>query len=545
MNTTLPEQVDVLLVGLGPVGATAANLLGRYGVRTLAIDKATDIFTAPRAIVLDNEALRILQMAGLEEGAFDTLAIAKVQMHSPLFGSYARANTAGTMDCHPRLVTFYQPDLERALRARLSRYPCVSIALGADLTGFDDDGEAVRATVRLPGGDTAAVRARYIVGADGSNSFVRRHAGLAFEGKTFTQDWLVVDALNVPNPIDHVEFLCDPRRPTPHMVAPGGRQRWEFMLQPGETREQMESPDKIRELLAPWCKPEDITIERTAVYRFHARIVDRFSRGRAFLVGDAAHITPPFVGQGLVAGLRDVANLCWKLAWVVQGRATPAILDTYDTERRPHARSIINLALLMGRLVMPRNRLAASAVHGAMALMQRMPWARAFFEDLKIKPPARFRRGLFQRGKTRARLVRGGLLPQGLVRRGPGAPIVPSDDALGARLVLAGFGCDPASRLDRSLQAAWRQAGGAIVQLRHCGQGEHGPQDGHSWEDMSDHLVPGAAPVGWIAVVRPDRTVLHDGPLEALDDIVREALAMLGADSPLPEGLPRTLQAAG
>ncbi|WP_349608419.1 MULTISPECIES: bifunctional 3-(3-hydroxy-phenyl)propionate/3-hydroxycinnamic acid hydroxylase [Cupriavidus] len=551
MNTTLPEQVDVLLVGLGPVGATAANLLGRYGVHTLTIDKASDIFTAPRAIALDNEALRILQMAGLEEGAFETIAIAKVQMHSPLFGKYARANTAGTLDGHPRLVTFYQPELEQALRARLSRYSCVDIALGAELAGFEDDGEAVRATVRLPDGDTATVRARYIVGADGANSFVRRHAGLGFEGKTFTQDWLIVDALNVPDPIDHIEFLCNPRRPTPHMVAPGGRQRWEFMLQPGESREQMETPEKIRELLAPWCKPEDITIERTAVYRFHARIVDRFSKGRVFLAGDAAHITPPFVGQGLVAGLRDVANLCWKLAWVLQGKAAPAILETYDTERRPHARSIINLALLMGRLVMPSNRLTALTVHGAMALMQRIPGARAFFEDLKIKPPARFGRGLFRRGKTRAKLVRGGLLPQGLVRSGPGAPIVPSDEALGARLVLAGFGCDPASRLSPSLLAAWQQAGGDIMQLRHCGQAGRGAlearegQGGLSWEDMSDKLVPGAAPVGWIAVVRPDRTVLHDGPLEALDDIVLESLAMLGADSPLPEGLPRTLQAAG
>jgi len=551
INTTLPEQVDVLLVGLGPVGATAANLLGRYGIRTLAIDKAAEIFTAPRAIALDNEALRILQMAGLEEGAFETLAIAKVQMHSPLFGNYARANTAGTIDCHPRLVTFYQPDLERALRERLSRYPCVSLALGAELTGFDDDGEAVSATIRLTSGDTATVRARYIVGADGSNSFVRRHAGLGFEGKTFTQDWLIIDALNVPNPIDHIEFLCDPRRPSPHMVAPGGRQRWEFMLQPGETREQMETPEKIRELLAPWCKPEDITIERTAVYRFHARIVDRFSKGRAFLVGDAAHITPPFVGQGLVAGLRDVANLCWKLTWVVQERAAPAILDSYDAERRPHARSIINLALMMGKLVMPQNRLTALGVHGAMTLMQRMPWARAFFEDLKIKPPARFKHGLFQQGKTRAKLVRGGLLPQGLVRRGPGAPIMPSDEALGARLVLVGFGCDPTPLLSRRLLAAWRQAGGNIVQLRHCGQAVCGPQEahegqgGHSWEDMSDQLVPGAAPVNWIAVVRPDRTVLHDGPLEALDDVVSESLAMLGAGRHVPEGLPPDLRTVG
>ena len=551
MNTTLPEQVDVLLVGLGPVGAAAANLLGRYGVRTLAIDKATDIFTAPRAIALDNEALRVLQMAGLEEGAFETLAIAKVQMHSPLFGRYARANTAGTLDGHPRLVTFYQPDLERALRARLRRYPCVSIALGVELAGFDDDGNAVQAVLRLPEGDTATVRARYIVGADGANSFVRRHAGLGFDGKTFTQDWLIIDALNVPNPIDHVEFVCDPRRPTPHMVAPGGRQRWEFMLQPGETPEQMETPEKIRELLAPWCKPEEIVIERTAVYRFHARIVDSFSRGRAFLVGDAAHITPPFVGQGLVAGLRDVSNLCWKLAWVTQGKAAPSILDSYDAERRPHARSIINLALMMGKLVMPRNRLAALGVHGAMALMQRLPRVRELFEDLKIKPPARYRSGLFQRGRTRAKLVRGGLLPQGLVRTGPGARIVLSDEALGPRLVLAGFGCDPALLLGRQLLAAWRQAGGDIVHLRHCGQacgGSHesqGGQGGQSWEDVSDQLVPGAAPVGWVAVVRPDRTVLHDGPLASLDDIVRESLAMLGAGVSLPDVPPRAVPAAG
>ena len=255
MQSHIPEAVDVLLVGLGPVGAAAANLLGRYGVRVRVIEKSPEIFKAPRAIALDNEALRILQMAGLEDGAFATHPISQVQMRSPVFGNYARASTAGVLDGHPRLVTFYQPELEKVLRERLAAYPKVQVTLEAELLGFSDGRHGVTAEVRHGDGRREIVQARFLVGADGANSFVRRHLGMEFEGKTFTQDWLVVDAQDVPNPIDHVEFLCDPRRPTPHMVAPGNRQRWEFMLRPGETREQMESPEKLKELLAPWCKP--------------------------------------------------------------------------------------------------------------------------------------------------------------------------------------------------------------------------------------------------------------------------------------------------
>lgn len=529
MKQPIPSHVDVLLVGLGPVGAAAANLLGRYGVSTLVIEKSTTIFDAPRAIALDNEALRILQMAGLEDGAFATCAIAQVQMHSPVFGRYARANTAGQQDGHPRLVTFYQPELERVLRERLAKYPCVQVALGTELADFQERDNSVQATLGMADGGTATVNARYVIGADGANSFVRRHAGLGFEGKTFTQDWLVVDAIGVPNPIDHIEFLCDPQRPTPHMVAPGNRQRWEFMLRPGETREQMERPDTIRALLKPWCNADDVTIERTAVYRFHARIVDKFSTGRVFLAGDAAHITPPFVGQGLVAGLRDVANLCWKLAWVTQGRASPAILDSYDQERRPHARSIIKLALMMGRLVMPSNRMVATAVHGAMAFLQRLPRLRAYFEDLKIKPPHRYGKGLFKPQARGARLLRGAVLPQGLVRAAPASPSLPSDDVLDRQLAVVGFGCDPLAAISPHLRSAWTRAGGGFIHIRHRGQFTGAS---HSWEDMTDALVPGAAPAGWIAVVRPDRTVLHDGPLEQLDSVVLQALALLGAGPP-------------
>ena len=527
MAQTLPVSVDVLVVGMGPVGATAANLLGRYGLRTLVIDKANDIFLAPRAIVLDNDALRILQMAGLEEGAFATRAIPEVKMISPLFGHYARANTAGHVNGHPHLVTFFQPELESVLRTRLAGHPSVQTMLATELVDFSQDEQGVRATVRQADGQVTTVQARFLLGVDGASSFVRHHAGLGFEGKTFTQDWLVVDVIDAPVPINHVEFTCDPRRPSPHMPAPGNRQRWEFMLRPGETREQMEHPDTIRTLLAPWCDTRDCTIERTAVYRFHARIVDRFAKGRVFLAGDAAHITPPFVGQGLVSGLRDVANLCWKLAWVVHGRAPQSLLDSYDIERRPHARATINVARLMGALVMPRNRLTALLVHGVMGTLHRLPFTRSLLEDLKIMPPNQFKRGLFRSGRGGARLKRGAQLPQGRVRRAVDAPCVPSDDCLGQALTLVGFGCDPASRMDRQLLVAWRAAGGQSVVLRHRGQtGLEG------WEDMTDSLLPGAAPIGWVAVVRPDRTVLHDGPLGKVDDIVRESLTLLGCGAP-------------
>ncbi len=172
------------------------------------------------------------------------------------------------------------------------------------------------------------------------------------------------------------------------------------MLHAGEEANDMEKPDRVRALLAPGCKAEDIRIERTAVYRFHAREARRFSKGRCFLVGDAAHVTPPFAGQGLVAGLRATAHLAWKIAGVVRGQLNEQVLDSYDQERRPHARKIINLARFLGKLVMPRNRLAAFAIHGTMRAIRLLPAGRAAFDDLKIKPPQLFDRGLFWRDRT-------------------------------------------------------------------------------------------------------------------------------------------------
>ncbi|MFN3767052.1 MAG: bifunctional 3-(3-hydroxy-phenyl)propionate/3-hydroxycinnamic acid hydroxylase [Ectopseudomonas guguanensis] len=528
------ETVDVLIVGYGPVGAALAALLGRHGVDTLVVDKNHDILLMPRAIALDNEALRILQLAGLAEDAFDKIVIPEVRMHCTVLGQFARANTTGCIDGHPKLVTFYQPDLERALREQVAQLASVTSLGGLELESFAEEQDCIIALLRDAEGQSHRVRARYLIGADGASSRVRGLIGQDFGGHTYAEDWLIVDAGNRERvAIDHVEFHCDPRRPTPHMPAPGGRERWEFMLQPGETRERMESPESIARLMAPWIDARDLQIERKAVYRFHARCCERFSKGRVFLVGDAAHITPPFVGQGLVAGLRDVANLGWKLAWVLRGQASSAILESYDTERRPHAKAMIDMAKFMGRLVMPRNRLSAVLIHGLMRALALTPATRRYFEELEIKPRNAFARGLFAPRRRGERLIRGGLFPQAWVRTAR-QEVQLSDAALGDQLTLVGFDVDPLTLLSAEQIEAWTRAGGGFLHLAARGKGAGASQA--FAEDLNHAILP-LAPRGTLVAVRPDRHIMHHGPATQADDLMRTCLALLGSPDCTDQGV--------
>ncbi|MDH4612301.1 bifunctional 3-(3-hydroxy-phenyl)propionate/3-hydroxycinnamic acid hydroxylase [Pseudomonas sp. BN102] len=525
-SVLLPETVDVLVVGYGPAGATLAALLGRYGVNTLVVDKTQEVLLMPRAIALDNEALRILQLAGLAEDAFEKIVIPEVRMHSPVLGQFARANTSGCIDGHPKLVTFYQPDLEHAMRDQVSQFKSVTSLGGFELETLAEESDCVVASVRDQEGHTHFVRARYLVGADGASSRVRTLIGQDFEGKTYAEDWLIVDAANRrQSAIDHVEFLCDPKRPAPHMPAPGGRERWEFMLHPGEKREEMESPESIAKLIAPRFDSRELQIERKAVYRFHARCCNSFSKGRIFLVGDAAHITPPFVGQGLVAGLRDVANLAWKLAWVLRGQASASVLSSYDEERQPHAKAMIDLAKLMGRLIMPRNKLAAFLIHGLMRTLALTPATRKYFEELDIKPKNIFKHGLFAPHSRGDKLVRGGLFPQAWVRNAQ-QQVHRSDEALGDHLTLVGFGVDPLSLLSPAQITAWVKVGGSFLHIGPCGQR---PASSFTLIEDLNHAILPLAPKGTLVVVRPDRQIMHHAPSTEAAKLVQTCMDLMAS----------------
>lgn len=518
---TLPTHTEVLVIGHGPVGAALSCLLGRLKVEVVVVDVALDILEMPRAIALDNEALRILQMAGLGEDAFARIPIHEVRMICPHVGLFNRVNSSGHIDGHPKLVTFYQPELERALRREASRHASISTFAGWELLSFGETSEGVIARLRHLDGREHELRARYLIGADGASSRVRTLIGQDFKGETYSEDWLIVDAgQRHDTAIDHVEFICDPKRPTPHMPAPDGRERWEFMLQPGETREEMESPARIAELLKPWVSPSELTIERKAVYRFHARCCDSFQKGRVFLVGDAAHITPPFVGQGLVAGLRDVANLAWKLKWVLHHGTSLSLLDSYDLERRPHAQRMINLAKLMGRMVMPSSRAAAILIHGGLKALRLMPPVRSFFEELKVKPANAFDQGFFTQGLRHRGLRTGTQLPQVVVRDSD-ATLGFSDDLLGDSLVLIGFGLDPQLLLSSTLIERWQRRGGEFVQIGD--RRLHQASSTRVIEDINGMLTA-QADKGWLVVCRPDRFIMDMAPASDAARLIGRAL---------------------
>lgn len=351
---------DVSIVGYGPVAATTALLLARRGLRVSIHERSTVPLELPRAVGLDGESNRLFQSIGLGREAEALLQPPREgdalwftdSKREKLFGvdvaSHAGHN--GWRD----LAFFDQPELEAFLRAEVARQEGIHVFLGEEAVGLDDDGERVSLELRAVEGDAhRTVTAPYLIGCDGASSFVRRTLGIPWTSLGYDQDWLVIDVLVddtalLPLPLMQI---CDPERLTTYVCVKDPNRRWEFQLRPGETREEMERPEAIEALLEDWLPKGRYSIRRAAVYQFHAATAERWRSGRVLIAGDAAHQTPPFLGQGLNSGLRDGSNLAWKLALVLEGRCDERLLDSYFDERDAHARSLVDGACDIGKLM--------------------------------------------------------------------------------------------------------------------------------------------------------------------------------------------------
>ena len=356
---------DVAIAGFGPAGATAACLLGAQGIRTLVVDRLTGVYDKPRAFAMDHEIMRVFQNIGLAEALRPHVAPFTASEHYGVDGQLIRRlgmiDPPWPMGWIPSMV-FRQPPLEAALRQKVRATPCVSVSLGEELVFFEQDAEKVTLSLAR-GSTTRKVNARYLIGCDGASSSVRRALGIAHEDLGFDEPWLVVDVGVNPQgatrvPKNNAQF-CEPARPTTFLIGVGEHRRWEIMLLPGETPEDFESDAAVWTLLSRWLGPEDGTLWRRASYRFHALVATRWRERRVFLAGDAAHQQPPFLGQGMCQGIRDVANLAWKLGEVLQGRASDALLDTYGAERSAHVRRLTTTIMHIGRNICERDEARA------------------------------------------------------------------------------------------------------------------------------------------------------------------------------------------
>ena len=359
-------ETDVLIAGFGPTGATLAALLGKAGVRTLVIERDREIYRQPRAAHFDHEIMRVWQKLGIAEDLLPSIrAMNEYEFRNAAGEILIRFDQQGisTPSGWAPSYMFHQPALEQALRTRVAMLSSVDVKLGAALLAIErNDADGVTVAISDDNGDSQSVRACYLVGADGGASLVRRQSDAELFDYGFDEPWLVIDTI-VTDEAGLPPFgvqLCDPKRPTTIMPMAPLRRRWEFMLKPDEEAQAMLDDAHIAKLLKPWVREGQAEIVRKAVYRFHGVVAKAWRKESVFLAGDAAHQMPPFMGQGMCSGIRDADNLAWKLIAVLRGEASDALLDTYQEEREPHVRTIIEAAIHMGRVVCVQDEMAAA-----------------------------------------------------------------------------------------------------------------------------------------------------------------------------------------
>ncbi|MGY4712784.1 bifunctional 3-(3-hydroxy-phenyl)propionate/3-hydroxycinnamic acid hydroxylase MhpA [Mycolicibacterium sp. CBM1] len=491
----------VVIIGAGPTGITAATLLAQYGVPSLVLDRYAQVYPQPRAVHLDDEVFRIVHRLGLaEEFAAISRPALGLRLLDPQMAVLAEFHRDPTQSRHgyPEANMFDQPQFEALLRANLTRHPQVTFRGNVEVNDVAQVG-AGRARITYTDrndGREYVIEADYVLGCDGANSLVRSRIGSAMRDLRFDQRWLVVDVATTADleQWSGVHQLCDPHRAGTFMQIGDVRYRWEFRLLPGESADDYDSLDALGPLIAPWTarvRCDDLELIRVTEYTFRAQLADRWRFANTFLLGDAAHLTPPFVGQGMGAGLRDAMNLAWKLAGVINGTLTPAALETYEHERKPHAHKMINLALMVGRAMTAGGEVGNLLRRIAVPRMHLLPGLRQRVVDSRTPPL--HRSALVHR----PRWSRGGL--GGPCLGGPrlGGTLCPNAAVPGGHRLDDLLGNDFAVVTARAPLAAEQR------EIERFGAVVHVAQPGSTLATWLRRGHAGAA------IIRPDRTVLR------------------------------------
>ncbi len=495
-----PAGYEVIIVGAGPVGLTMANLLGLHGIRTLILEKEVLTPDAPRAVSLDDESLRIWQQCDLIEAIMpfvaqgdegDVVFTYRSRAGKALFNMVQRGRPFG----YARGNVFLFHHVVQVLRTGTARFPNIEFRSGWSAIRCQPQTDGVLLLALDPEGVEHEFKAAYLIGCDGGRSVIRTDLKIPLQGSAFKESWLIVDTFNPSlsslTPREGVEVWCDERCPTASIPLPHGYRSWEFLLRQGKNPEEYLDDTSIHHLITQRKPPGDVKLVRRLVHTYKGCVAEHYSQGRVFLAGDAAHISPSFAGQGMATGLRDAANLAWKLAHVLRSIATPDLLDSYEQERRPHQVKMLRLARRMGRMMMPRLRLQEALVVFFFTLAGRFDWVRNLMEIRggNITPVYAVHE---QRKGSKAGhyLIQPAIANKGLL-----------DKLLGLNYTIISFDRTPQEALSPQELLTWELLGTVFLRIRPDGDTREAYQAFDHWLSDCQHRL---------LIVRPDRFVKED-----------------------------------
>jgi len=533
-------RTGVLIVGGGPTGLTLANVLGYSNVPFMLVDQKPSTIGEPRAVSIDDESLRTMQSFELDDAVMQDV-VQGYGVHyfdRPGGTCFARVEPTASEYGFPRRNAFRQPLFEATLRHGAERFACGEIKFAHTLESFDQDAHGVTALVRSADGERLTVHTRFLVACDGGRSPIREKLGIRMVGSTFKSRWLVIDTERDTDPFSQMRVYCDSRRPIVDVPGPHNTRRYEILIHPHESTDEALKEATIANWLRPLRGETQMHVVRKTVYTFHARVAERWQAGRVFLAGDAAHLTPPYAGQGMNSGVRDAHNLGWKLAAVLGGQMPQAILTSYEPERRKHAWALIRLALNLGIVMAPGSRASAFAWQRFFRVIRFIPPVRDFFVQMKFKPKPRFNEGLLGPASAKGKGSRGRMLPQPLVEvRCAGDETVQTrklDDLIGHGFAIVQYGDENRDALEALNHPLWEALRAARIRVLPPGAvvpANDAASNAISVVACTDLLEKWlGAEAGRQIVVRPDRYVAGTFDMETATAFADRYAAMLGVD---------------